>query len=149
MATEPPLRDLPGSAPPPAPDLFDADPASLAAAEPRQSDRVLAEPVNGARSGISGLRLATRFALLGIAAIAAGLPFWGVASVASAAVAGELLAPWRRLGRVYWTVIFAALCAQATAAFVTPFEWRLRFGFFVAIIGFGVAAYAAQTDDLA
>lgn len=145
MATETDLGDAADAAPPPARDLFELEPPprvpTPAPTRPRRRE--------WKSSRISLPRLALLALSLAAASVALGLPVWIVAILPCAAVAGELLAPWRQFRRAYWVAICAALCAQATSSFVTPFTWPMRFGFVSVLVGFGVVAYAAQTDGLA
>lgn len=100
------------------------------------------------RRGISFTRMASGLVLAGAAGILLRFPAWMLIGFLCAVVIGEALAEWSRICRLYWAGLVAALCAQATSIFVTPFTWPMRFGFFFAFLAAVVFFYGTQTNDL-
>lgn len=93
-------------------------------------------------------RAAVRAAALSAPAMLLRFPLWIVFAAVGAAVVGELLSGWRAVSRAYWAVVVAAVLAEATSIFVSPFSWPLRFGFFLTLLGTAVCLYGTQTNDL-
>ena len=136
--------------PSPAFDLFDVPsiPPEAGTIPVESGGGGLPSGVAGPGKGISFYRMAGRLFVLGGAATLFRFPTFGLPALLSAAVAGEFVSPWRWISRLYGTTLAAAISAQATSLFVTPFTWPLRFGFFFTLFGVGVLVYAAQMDDL-
>jgi hypothetical protein len=137
----------------PAPDLFDMPPREPGVAPTLIRSPLIARgagkvPEEHSRGDVQLYRLAVRGALLAVAGAVLQFPLWLVPLFACAAVIGELAARWRRVSRLYWSAVLAAVCAQSSSLFVTPFTWPLRFVFFFTLIGAAVAFYGLQTDDL-
>lgn len=128
----------------PARDLFDEGPAPSLARPPVAPALRRA----GSPSGLSLTRIASGLVLAGATGILLRFPGWMTLGSLCAVVIGEAFAEWPRISRVYWASLVAALCAQATSIFVTPFTWPMRFGFFFALLGAVVCFYGAQTKDL-
>jgi hypothetical protein len=133
-----------------APDLFDprlgtgaAEPPLGSATSPKRRQTSAVAP----RLGTLPSRIAARGLILGTVSAVLRFPLWITMAMVCAAVTVELFAQWRRVSRVYWTVLLAVFAAQATSLFVTPFTWPLRFIFFFLLVGAGVFFYGTQTND--
>jgi hypothetical protein len=130
----------------PARDLFDVGQNTTPEAQAPYDVAALTRA--GPSFGVSVSRIAKRLMFLGTAGAVLQFPSWIVMALLCAAVPGEILVPWRRISRLYWTALLAVVSAQATSLFVTPFTWPMRFGFFFTLIGSWVVFYAIQTDDV-
>jgi hypothetical protein len=134
-----------------APDLFDSPPVTCAVEPPpgsaaswkRRQTSTLTPPL-----GTLLWRIAARGLNLGAVCALLRIPLWMTMAMVCAVVTAELFAQWRRVSRVYWTVLLAVVAAQATSLFVTPFTWPMRFIFFFVLVGAGVFFYGTQTNDL-
>jgi hypothetical protein len=60
-----------------------------------------------------------------------------------------LLRGLRLTRRIVWVSIAAAVAAQVTDVFVSPFSWSMRFGFLAVMLGAGTFYWGLRMDEFA
>jgi hypothetical protein len=122
-------------------DLFDLDPNQPA------------EPARSREAGLPSSVPWIQMSLAGALTLGVGLPFsfppLTLIGLPLGAAVSQLLRGLRLTRRIVWVSIAAAVAAQVTDVFVSPFSWSMRFGFFAVMLGAGTFYWGLRMDEFA
>jgi hypothetical protein len=120
-------------------DLFDLDPT-----QPAEPAAVVNEP-----AAVPWIQMCLAGGLTLVVGLLFKFPPLALVGLPLGAAVAQLLRGFRLPHRVAWITIGAAVAAQVTDVFVSPFVWSMRFGFFAVLLGAGVVYWGLRMDEFA